>query len=214
MQIAAEHLKILDIIVKIGMDNASRIFSKTIKHAVLIELVKTELIDISKITEEMNEDLREMVASLLRLEGTFKGKLLFMIPLDSALVLQDLYIGSLPGTSKTFGEYTEATVQEIGNILASSMGNSFASDLSSTLLPTPPRVICDFAGTIFTSLIFEEGINNDNLLLTETKFKLHDTKIDCYFFLLPDLNTLKETLNKLERSQTNRDAKSCAFTMS
>ncbi len=53
MQLSKEHLKILDIIVQMGIDNASRRFSKTIKHAALIELVKTELVDISVITEEM-----------------------------------------------------------------------------------------------------------------------------------------------------------------
>ncbi len=200
MQISKEHLKILDIIIKIGMDDASRRFSKTIKHAALIELVKTELMDISEITEEMNNDLREMAASMLRLEGTFNGKLLFMIPLDGALALQDFYMREPPGTSKKFDELTESTVQEIGNILASSIGNSFASDIGSKLLPTPPQVICDFAGTIFTSLIFEDGMNNDKILLTETKFNIHDTEIDCYFFLLPDLDSLKESLNKYEKS--------------
>ena len=202
MQISKEHLKILDIIIKMGMDNASRRFSKTIKHAALIELVKTELVDISEITEEMNNDLREMVASMLRLEGTFNGKLLFMIPLDGALVLQDFYMQQPPGTSKEFDEFTEGTVQEIGNILASSIGNSFASDLGSKLLPTPPQVLCDFAGTIFTSLIFEDGMDNDKILLTETKFNLHDTEVDCYFFLLPDLESLKESLNKLQKSES------------
>ena len=109
-------------------------------------------------------------------------------------------MGETPGTSKEFDELTEGTVQEIGNILASAIGNSFASDLGSTLLPTPPQVICDFAGTIFTQLIFEESIDNDRILLTETKFKLCDTEIDCYFFLLPDSNTLEELLNKYEKS--------------
>lgn len=202
MQISKEHLKILDIIIKMSMDNASRRFSKTIKHAALIELVKTELVDISEITEEMNNDLREMVASMLRLEGTFSGKLLFMIPLDGALALQDFYMRQPQGTSKEFGEFTEGTVQEIGNILASSIGNSFASDLGSTLLPTPPQVTCDFAGTIFTSLIFEDGIDNDKILLTETKFNLHDTEIDCYFFLLPNLDSLRESLDKLVKSDS------------
>ena len=202
MQISKEHLKILDIIIKMGMDNASRRFSKTIKHAALIELVKTELVDISEITEEMNNDLREMVASMLRLEGTFNGKLLFMIPLEGALMLQDFYMQEPPGTSKEFDEFTEGTVQEIGNILASSIGNSFAADLGSKLLPTPPQVLCDFAGTIFTSLIFEDAMDNDKILLTETRFKLHNTEIDCYFFLLPDLDSLEKSLNKLEKSES------------
>ena len=200
MQISKKQLKTLDILIKKSIDNTSCRFSKTIKRDVLIELVKTELVDISKITEEMNNDLREMAASTLRLEGTFNGKLLFMIPLDGALALQDFYMQQPPGTSKEFDEFTEGTVQEIGNILASSIGNSFASDLGSELLPTPPHVLCDFAGTIFTSLIFEDGMDTDKILLTETKFSLHDTEIDCYFFLLPDLPSLKESLIKLEKS--------------
>jgi chemotaxis protein CheC len=201
MQISKEHLKILDIIVKMSMDNASRSFSKTIKHAALIELVKTELVDISEITEEMNNDFREMVASILRLEGSLNGKLMFMIPLDGALTLQDFYLQEAPGTAKEFDELTEGTVQEIGNILASAIANSFASGLGSMLLPTPPQVLCDFAGSIFTQLIFEECVDNDKILLTETKFKLSNTEIDCYFFLLPDLNTLEESLNKYEQSE-------------
>ncbi len=195
-------MKILDILIKIGMDDASRRFSKTIRRAALIELVKTEQMDISEITEEMNNDVREMVASMLRLEGSFSGKLLFMIPLDGALVLQDLYMGQPEGTSKEFDEFTEGTVQEIGNILASSIGNSFASDLGSKMLPTPPQVFCDFTGTIFESLIFEDGMDNDKILLTETKFNLHDTEIDCYFFLIPDVDSLEESLNKLEKSES------------
>ncbi len=202
MQISKEHLRILDIVVKMGMDNASRRFSKTIRRAALIELVKTELVDISEITEEINNDLREMVASMLQLTGTFNGKLLFMIPLDGALMLQDFYMDQPQGTSKEYDEFTEGTVQEIGNILASSIGNSFASDLGSQLLPTPPQVLCDFAGTIFESLVFEEGMANDKILLTETKFNIHDTEIDCYFFLLPEIGSLEKTLNKLEQTES------------
>ncbi len=203
MQISKEHLKTLDIIVKLSMDNASRSFSKTIKHAALIELVKTELVDISEITEEMNNDFREMVASMLCLEGPLNGKLMFMVPLDGALILQDFYLREVPGTSKEFDEITEGTVQEIGNILASAIGNTFATDLGSMLLPTPPQVVCDFAGTIFAQLIFEDGINSDKILITETKFKLHNTEIDCYFFLLPDLNSLTESLTKFQKSDNS-----------
>jgi chemotaxis protein CheC len=190
----------LDIIIKIGIDNASRAFSKTIKHGALIELVRTELVDISEITEEMNNDFREMAGAMLQLKGALKGKLLFMIPFDGALVLQDYYIRSPQGTSKEFDEYTEATVQEIGNILASSISNSLALDFGSSVLPTPPQVICDFAGTIFSSLILEEGIVHDKILLVESKFKIYQTEIDCYFFLLLDIDTIKESLIKLEKS--------------
>ena len=200
MQISKEHLKVLDIIVKISMDNASRSFSKTIKHAALIQLVKTDLVDISEITEEMNNDFREMVASILRLEGSLNGKLMFMIPLDGALTLQDFYLQEEPGTAKEFDELTEGTVQEIGNILASAIGNSFAAGLGSMLLPTPPQVLCDFAGSIFAQLIYEESVDNDKILLTETKFKLSNTEIDCYFFLLPDLTTLEDSLNEYEKA--------------
>ncbi len=200
MKLSKDHLRILDIIVKIGIDKASQQFTKTIKHPAIIELVKTSQVDISVITEEMNNDFREMVASMLRLEGSLNGKLLFMVPLEGALLLQDYYMQEPPGTSKEFDEFTEGTVQEIGNILASAIGNSFASDLGATLLPTPPQVVCDFAGTIFSLLIFEDGMDNDTILLTETKFKLHQTELDCYFFLLPDPKKLQDTLINFDKS--------------
>jgi chemotaxis protein CheY-P-specific phosphatase CheC len=200
MQISKEHMKMLDIIIKISIDNASRAFSKTIRHGALIELARTELVDVSEITEEMNNDSREMAGAMLQLKGELKGKLLFMIPYDGALVLQDYYMCSPQGTSKEFDEYTEATVQELGNILASSIVNSLASGFGSTIMPTPPQVICDFAGTIFSSLVLEEGVDHDKILLIEAKFKIYHTEIDCYFFLLLDIDTMEESLSKLENS--------------
>ncbi len=200
MQISKEHMKMLDIIIKISIDNASRAFSKAIRHGALIELARTELVDVSEITEEMNNDSREMAGAMLQLNGVLKGKLLFMIPYDGALVLQDYYMCSPQGTSKEFDEYTEATVQELGNILASSIVNSLASDFGSTIMPTPPQVICDFAGTIFSSLVLEEGVDHDKILLIEAKFKIYHTEIDCYFFLLLDIDTMEELLSKLENS--------------
>ncbi len=200
MQLSKEHLKILDIVVKIGIDKASQKFTKTIKHPALIEFVKTTQVNISEITEEMNNDFREMVASMLQLEGSLNGKLMFMVPLEGALLLQDYYMQQAPGTSKEFDEFTKGTIQEVGNILASAIGNSLASDLGATLLPTPPQVLCDFAGTIFSLLIYEDGIDNDTILLTETKFKLHNTELDCYFFLLPEINTLEKSLKEFEES--------------
>lgn len=199
MEISKEHLKILDFIIKIGMDNVSRVFSKTIKRGALIEFLSTKLVDIMEITEEMNNDLREMVGAIIQLKGEFQGKLLFMIPFDGALLLQDLYLGSPEGTSKEFNELTEGTVQEIGNVLASSISNTLASDFGSTLLPTPPRAVYDFAGTIFSTLVLEGETDHDKILLIETRFKLYNTEIDCYFFLLPDINTLEESLNKFEK---------------
>ncbi len=79
----------LDIIIKISIDNASRAFSKAIRHGALIELARTELVDVSEITEEMNNDSREMAGAMLQLNGVLKGKLLFMIPFDGAITLQD-----------------------------------------------------------------------------------------------------------------------------
>ncbi|MCP5006960.1 MAG: hypothetical protein GY941_23880 [Planctomycetes bacterium] len=200
MTISNEHMKILDIFIKICMDNASRVFSKTIRHGALLELVKTKMVDIAAATEEMNNDCREMVGAILELTGEFPGKLLFMIPMEGAYVLQDMYLSSPPGTTKEYDEFTEGTIQEIGNILGSSIGNTLASDFGSTVLPTPPHVMSDFAGTIFQTLILEEAMEHDELILTETNFKIHNTEIDCYFFLIPDINTLDDSLSKLEKA--------------
>lgn len=191
MRLSEKHINMLNIIIEMGIDRASRMLSKTLRTPAIIKIVNTSVLDVCKITERLNEDEREMVASLIIFQEGSDGKALFMVSKRDALILKDLYLEDPVGSSKDYDIYVESTIQEIGNILSGAICNSLSTDFGISILPTPPLVTCDYAGTIFAAMIMDEAIEDDELLLVDTRFEILHYNLDCYFYLLPGTKILE-----------------------
>lgn len=145
----------------------------------------------------MNEDQREMISVMVNFKGNEGCKLLFMLPLEGSLILTDLFLRQRIGTSKECDVFTESAIQELGNILASHISNALVSDFNAQLIPQPPQVHNDYAGVIFTNLVLEQGMIDDKLLLIETIFEISGTELECYLFLVPEMNSFVKLLDSI-----------------
>jgi chemotaxis protein CheC len=197
MDITNDRLKALEIIAKLSIDNASRVLSKSLKTGAKISLSKLYVADFCEITEKMNDDLREMAGVLVNFKGNVGCQLLFMLPLEDSLILTDLFLRHRIGTQKEFDDFTESTVQEVGNIIASHISNTLVSNFNAVLVPQPPQTYNDYAGVIFSNLVLEQGSTHDKLLLLETIFEICNTELRCYLFLLPELTTFGKLLDSI-----------------
>lgn len=191
MKFSKKHINMLNILIEMGIDRASRLLSKTLRTPAIIKIVNTSVLDVCKITERLNEDEREMVASLMIIHEGGDGKILFMVTKKDALILKDLYLEDPVGSSKNYDIYVESTIQEIGNVLSGAICNSLSTDFGISILPTPPLVTCDYAGTIFATMIIDEALEDDELLLIDTRFAVLHYNFDCYFYMLPGTKILK-----------------------
>jgi len=197
MNITQERLKVLEIMSSLSIDRASRALSKSLRTGAKISLSKIYIADFCETTEKMNEDQREMISVMVNFKGDEGCKLLFMLPLEGSLIITDLFLRQRIGTSKEYDVFTESVVQEIGNILASHISNALVSDFNAKLIPQPPQVHNDYAGVIFTNLILEQGMMDDKLLLIETIFEISGTEIECYLFLVPEMNSFAKLLDNI-----------------
>ncbi len=197
MQITENHLRVINIIFGLGIDRASRALSKTLKAGAKIEMEKTSVADISDVTEQMNDNSQEMSGALVNLEGDIPLKMLFLIPQKNVFTLTDLFMRKPIGTTTEFNEFTESVVQEVGNILASSISNVIVSDFGAKETLSSPVVMSDFAGTIFSTFVMEEGMMTDDLLLIETRFEISRVQLECELFLLPRVNSLEPMVEKI-----------------
>lgn len=197
MQITENHLRVINIIFGLSIDHASKTLSKTLKAGTKIEMVKTSIADISELTERMNDNPQEMSGALVNLEGDMPLKLLFLIPLTGIFKLADLFMRKPIGATTEFNEFTESVVQEVGNILASSISNVIVSDFGAKETLSSPVVMSDFAGTIFSMFVMEEGMMTDDLLLIETRFEISNVELECYLFLLPRVDSLEPMVEKI-----------------
>lgn len=193
----ADELKVIELISKMSIDRASQAFSKMIKAGSRIEIVTFRKIDISAISEEVgNEDI-EASGVIVQLIGDAPTKLLFLVGLKDALTLTDLFLRKNIGATKDFDIYVESTIQEIGNILASSISNVFAKDFDINIQPEPPIVLNDFASSIFnTVLMDDEYLAESEILIVQAKFFVVRTAIDCKLYIIPSMASTKLLLEK------------------
>jgi len=197
MNVTLDQLKVMEVMTWLCMDRASRALSKTLKTGAKISFSKVFLEDLNRATEKMNEDDREMTGVLVNFKGNVECKLLFMLPIEGALILTDLFLRQPIGTSKKFDVYTESAVQELGNVMAGHVCNALVANFDATLVPTPPVVHNDYAGVMFANLVLEQGIKNDQLLLIDTKFEICKTELKCYLFLLPEIQSFKKLITAM-----------------
>lgn len=197
MNIDINHLKVFEVMTRLSIDRASRALSKTLKTGAKITLSNIFITDLSGATEKMNEDIREMSGVMVNFSGNVACKLLFMLPLDGTLILTDLFLRQPLGTATECNEASESAIQEVGNIIAAHICNSLVSNFDATLVPLPPIVHNDFAGVLFSSLLLEQGMNEESFLLINTSFKICKTELDCYLFLIPELKSFEKLIDTL-----------------
>ncbi len=182
----------LQLIANLSIDKASQVLSKSIKVGAKIELENVYVADISKATEAiMVSDEGDVVGAYVDLVGDMPFKFLFYVAAEDSLTLTDLMLRKELGTTKKFDIYVTSTVQELGNILASAVTNVFASDFQIKMRPSPPKVVHDYASTVFGEYIMEAAADLNEILMIESQFRVVRMNIKCRMFLLPTGDTQK-----------------------
>ena len=177
--------KAVQLIAQLSIDKSSQVLSKLIKAGAKIEMEKASIEDISKVTERISAESDEVVGAFVDLIGDAPFKFLFFVKVSDCFLLTDILLKREQGTTKELDVYASSSVQEIGNILASSIANVFSTDFQIGMTPSPPIVVHDFAGTIFAEYILSATIDKDEILIIESKFTVIRTDIKCHMFILP-----------------------------
>lgn len=177
--------RVVRLIAEQGFDRASQSLSKLLKTGAGIELKKVEMVDISLISEQLTTENQEVIGSFVGIEGKAPLKFLFYVQTKGAYWLTDLLMNNAPGTTGEFNEYVSSTVQEIANILASAIANTFTNDFQISFKPTPPMVFNDFSAALFQELICETAAEDNKVLLLESRFVVMKVHLPCCIFVIP-----------------------------
>ena len=178
--------KVIELVVKHSIDKASQVLSKILRAGAKIELENIDVVDITRATEKiMREEEKEILGSMISIEGDISCKFLFLIKVDDALIFTDLMLRNEPGTTAILNDYTKSAIQEIGNILSGAIANTFSKDFNIDIWPSTPVVLNDFLGVIFSNFIVEGAESEDVIWLIQAKFLVVRTQIECEMFLIP-----------------------------
>lgn len=175
----------VQLIAEQSIDKASQSLSKMLKAGASIELKRVVMVDVADISADLTRETEEVIGSFVDLIGDAPFKFLFYVDTQGAFTLTDLLMRRTAGTTKDFDIYVSSTIQEIGNILASAVANTFSNNFQMSLKPSPPLVFNDFAATLFQELIFDAATEENKILVMESRFEVIKMNLPCRIFVIP-----------------------------
>jgi len=179
-----------------GVKNAANGFSGMIGRKVHVSQPKARLVPILSIPEIVGSPDEEAVGIYLRFEGDLVGQMMMVIPHQKAMELVDLLMDLPAGTTRLLGTLERSALGELGNLCSSFFLNSIANIFGADFRPSPPAVVVDMVGAILDIIIATTGGVSEQVLLMEANFTDGDRCIAADFWVIPDMNTVHDLLQK------------------
>jgi len=168
-----------------GAYEASRSLSKWFKRGIRVTTDGFTQISITEMADIAGQPDEPIIAAYMPLTGDLDGHLLMTFPQDTTFRLIDLLLEQPEGTTTTIGELEMSCIQETANIVAATFMNSFSGGLKIRAEPGAPVCTQDMASAVIQSMLTEQAMVSDEVLLTKSDFLLDDLWIDIGLFLIP-----------------------------
>ncbi|OGP82641.1 MAG: CheY-P-specific phosphatase CheC [Deltaproteobacteria bacterium RBG_13_65_10] len=181
----------------IGVGHAATALSQLIGRQVSMRVPKVNIIPFSEVPKIVGGAELLVIGIYFQVLGDVTGDILVVFPEDSARALIGLLVNGKFDKNGEWSETAISSLNEIGNILASSYLNALGTLLGVTLIPSVPSLAYDMAGAILDTVLIEQSRVGDLALLIETEFFETKRSLRGHFFLVPDPASLALILDRI-----------------
>ena len=175
--------------------NASKALSKLIDRPVSVDILKTEIKKVEKLTPIFGPE--EIVAGIyLPVTGDIKGAALLLFPKEIAFTLSDLLVRREPGTTRRLTELDESALKEMGNIVSANYFTVLSNMLQVKIIEHVPSFSFDMFGAIINQIIAKFAQETEKALVIDIEFAFKPAKLKGYLLLLFRLEELEAILGR------------------
>lgn len=199
LELTEKQLDILREVSNIGVGHAATALSQMTGLPIRLKVTRAMLIPIDGVPAVVGGPNRLVAGIFLKIYGQARGSILLVFPRESVTALLALSTREAQAPDRALTELEISAVKEIGNIMASSYLNAMSRLLEMILIPSVPGFAYDMAGAVLDSILIELGEHGDTALLIETAFGQDGQALSGQLFLLPDPETLRTLLRKLDK---------------
>ena len=189
-------LEMLKTIASEGITNAARGFSGMVGRKIEVSNPALKLVPLFSIAKMVGGPEDDAVGIYLRFEGDMVGQIMMIMPYQKALELVDLLMDLPEGTTQHMGSMERSALGELGNLSGSFFLNSLANLVGANIMPSPPAVMVDMVGAILDIVVATAGGISEQVLLMQANFMDGARSVEANFWVIPDLNALKDLLKK------------------
>lgn len=173
---------------KLGSTTAVTGLSQMVNKDFSITALSIEEVSIRNATKLVGANAADSVIAIyLLFSGNTSGQILLSFDPRTAFNLVDMALGLDPDTTQELGEMERSVLGEMGNIVGAFFLNSVADCAGLRLMPSPPAVMEDNAGTLVGSLLAEAFKGRDSIFVIKLKFRSQAQEIEGNFLVLPSV---------------------------
>ena len=197
LSITKEDLNNFQVIANIGAANAAESLSKIINKRIDLTIPEVTVMPTEQIPKFIGDIDSIYMGVMLPMIGDAKGTLLFIINEDVGFQLIDMLYGTQTSKTKELTEDGESALQELTNILGSSVINVFAEKTGLKIKPELPSIVHDYLQSVIDSILVLHNLVNDYAVVMDTAFFFENDQIIGNLLLLPEAESLKIIVDRM-----------------
>jgi len=197
---ADKALEIIREFANIGAGSAATALGTLLDVDLMNDVTSCSIIPLAKVPEWLGGAEKVVAGTYTQLCGSLKSGILVVFPSDSALLLlrhltkQSVDLASL-------SELQRSCLKEVGNICLCWYLIAVSKMVDIDMIPAPPDAAVDLLGAVLDMPLAALGAKVDTVLAVHTCFKALDQEFEGYFLMLPEDQTLKVILDRMESKQ-------------
>jgi chemotaxis protein CheC len=170
---------------KVGSTTAVSGLSEMVNRDFKITTLSLEEVSMRNTANLIGKPEDKVVGIYLLFSGNTAGQILLVFQPDTAFELCDLAMGVPQGTTTGLGEMERSVLGEMGNIVGTFFLNGVADCVGLRLMPSPPAVVEDMAGSVIGSVLAEAFDESESLFVIKLLFSSPQSQIEGRFLVLP-----------------------------
>jgi chemotaxis protein CheC len=193
-------LEIIKEFANIGAGSAATALGTMLDVDLMNDVTSCTIMPLSKVPEWLGGAEKIVAGTYTQLCGSMKSGILVVLPSESAIMLLK-HLTKEQVDLSNLNELQRSCLKEVGNICLCWYLVAVSKMVDIDMIPAPPDATVDLLGAVLDMPLAALGAKVDNVLAVHTCFKALDKEFEGYFLMLPEDQTLKVILDRMESKQ-------------
>jgi len=190
-------LEIIKEFANIGAGSAATALGTMLDVDLMNDVTSCNIMPLSQVPEWLGGAEKIVAGTYTQLCGSLKSGILVVLPSESAIMLLK-HLTKEQVDLSNLNELQRSCLKEVGNICLCWYLIAVSKMVDIDMIPAPPDATVDLLGAVLDMPLAALGAKVDTVLAVHTCFKALDKEFEGYFLMLPEDQTLKVILDRME----------------
>ncbi|MBN2158635.1 MAG: chemotaxis protein CheW [Spirochaetes bacterium] len=197
MHLEKKDLQEFQLVANMGAANAAESLSKILNKRIDLSIPEVTLMPVEQIPRYIGDIDSVYMGIMMPVLGDVRGTVLFIFKESIGFEVIDLLYGIPQRKTRELNEDGQSALQELTNIVGSSVINVFAEKTNLVIRAGLPTIVHDYLQSVIDSILVMHTMLNDYAIIMDTAFYFENDKIIGNLLLLPESESLKTIVNRM-----------------